>query len=49
MHYLFYTLVFTIMGLVLFLAARAISAGLDAKFIVKNAKSKIKRKRKRKK
>ena len=45
MHYLFYTLVVAIMGLVLFFAARAVSVGLTARSKIKRAKPTRKRKR----
>ena len=44
MHYLFYTLVVAIMGLVLFFAARAISVGLEARSKIKRTKPHVKEK-----
>ena len=47
MIYLFNTLIFCILGLVLFLGLRAISVGLVARSKVKRSKPKFKRKRKK--
>ena len=47
MIYLFNTLIFCILGLVLFLGLRAVSVGLDARSKVKRAKPKPKKKRKK--
>ena len=49
MIYLFNTIIVCILGLVLFLGLRAISAGLDARSKVKRGKSAVKKKNKKKK
>ena len=45
MYYLFYTLIVAILGLVLFLAARAVGVCLDARSKIRRTKPTRKRKR----